>query len=205
MKPYELPALDYDYAALEPHYSARVLELHHDKHHKAYVDGVNTTLEKLAARARVRRPERDRRPREDARVQPVRPRAAHVVLEEPLARRRRQARRRARGRDRRALRLVRRVQEAAVAVDVDRAGLGLGRAHVGAARRAAVHRADLRPPGQHRPRRRAAARDRRVGARVLPAVREPPRRLRRGDLERHRLGRRRGALRTRPAASSSST
>ncbi len=48
MKPYELPPLDYDYGALEPHYSARVLELHHDKHHKAYVDGVNTTLEKLA-------------------------------------------------------------------------------------------------------------------------------------------------------------
>lgn len=49
MKPYALPPLDYDYAALEPHYSARVLELHHDKHHKAYVDGVNGTLEKLAA------------------------------------------------------------------------------------------------------------------------------------------------------------
>ena len=48
MRPYELPPLDYDYAALEPHYSARVLELHHDKHHKAYVDGVNATLEKLA-------------------------------------------------------------------------------------------------------------------------------------------------------------
>ena len=49
MKPYELPDLPYDYAALEPHYSARVLELHHDKHHAAYVKGVNTTLEKLAA------------------------------------------------------------------------------------------------------------------------------------------------------------
>ncbi len=49
MKPYELPPLDYDYAALEPHYSARVLELHHDKHHKAYVDGVNGALDKLAA------------------------------------------------------------------------------------------------------------------------------------------------------------
>jgi Fe-Mn family superoxide dismutase len=47
MKPYSLPALDYDYGALEPYYSARVLELHHGKHHKAYVDGVNTTLEKL--------------------------------------------------------------------------------------------------------------------------------------------------------------
>jgi Fe-Mn family superoxide dismutase len=49
MKPYELPALPYDYAALEPYYAARVLELHHDKHHAAYVKGVNTTLDKLAA------------------------------------------------------------------------------------------------------------------------------------------------------------
>src|SRR6202008_4219299 len=32
----------------EPHYSARLLELHHDKHHAAYVAGANTTLEKLA-------------------------------------------------------------------------------------------------------------------------------------------------------------
>jgi superoxide dismutase, Fe-Mn family len=48
MKPYELPPLAYDYSALEPHYSARVLELHHDKHHKAYVDGVNAALEKLS-------------------------------------------------------------------------------------------------------------------------------------------------------------
>jgi Fe-Mn family superoxide dismutase len=47
MKPYVLPDLDYDYAALEPHYSARILELHHGKHHKAYVDGVNSTLDKL--------------------------------------------------------------------------------------------------------------------------------------------------------------
>ena len=47
MKPYVLPDLAYDYAALEPHYSARVLELHHGKHHKAYVEGVNTTLDKL--------------------------------------------------------------------------------------------------------------------------------------------------------------
>jgi Fe-Mn family superoxide dismutase len=49
MKPYELPDLDYDYGALEPHYSARMLELHHSKHHQAYVDGVNSTLDKLAA------------------------------------------------------------------------------------------------------------------------------------------------------------
>jgi len=48
MTRYTLPELPYDYAALEPHYSARLLELHHDKHHAAYVTGANATLEKLA-------------------------------------------------------------------------------------------------------------------------------------------------------------
>jgi Fe-Mn family superoxide dismutase len=44
---YSLPELPYDYAALEPHLSARILELHHDKHHKAYVDGANKVLARL--------------------------------------------------------------------------------------------------------------------------------------------------------------
>lgn len=48
MSVYTLPELPYDYAALEPHYSAKILELHHDKHHAAYVTGANTTLDKLA-------------------------------------------------------------------------------------------------------------------------------------------------------------
>jgi Fe-Mn family superoxide dismutase len=53
MPAYSLPDLPYDYSALEPHYSAEVLELHHDKHHAAYVKGANETLEKLeAARAK---------------------------------------------------------------------------------------------------------------------------------------------------------
>ena len=47
MPAYTLPDLPYDVAALEPHYSAEVLELHHDKHHKAYVEGANSTFEKL--------------------------------------------------------------------------------------------------------------------------------------------------------------
>ena len=45
---YTLPDLPYDYAALEPHLSARIMELHHDKHHATYVKGANTALEKLA-------------------------------------------------------------------------------------------------------------------------------------------------------------
>ncbi len=48
MPQYSLPDLPYDYSALEPHYSAEVLELHHDKHHAAYVKGANDTLAKLA-------------------------------------------------------------------------------------------------------------------------------------------------------------
>jgi Fe-Mn family superoxide dismutase len=48
MTTYTLPDLPYDYAALEPHYSGKILELHHDKHHAAYVKGLNDTMEKLA-------------------------------------------------------------------------------------------------------------------------------------------------------------
>ena len=44
---YTLPELPYDYAALEPHISARIMELHHSKHHKAYVDGANAAVAKL--------------------------------------------------------------------------------------------------------------------------------------------------------------
>jgi Fe-Mn family superoxide dismutase len=47
MATYTLPALTYDFGALEPHLSARILELHHGKHHAAYVKGANTTLERL--------------------------------------------------------------------------------------------------------------------------------------------------------------
>jgi superoxide dismutase, Fe-Mn family len=49
MAVYELPQLPYDYSALEPHYSARQLELHHDKHHATYVKGANDTLEQFVA------------------------------------------------------------------------------------------------------------------------------------------------------------
>ena len=47
MPQYILPDLDYDFGALEPHISGQIMELHHGKHHKAYVDKSNETLEKL--------------------------------------------------------------------------------------------------------------------------------------------------------------
>ena len=49
MSVYTLPELPYDYAALEPHISGRIMELHHDRHHAAYVTGANAALEKLRA------------------------------------------------------------------------------------------------------------------------------------------------------------
>ncbi|WP_131738889.1 superoxide dismutase [Actinomadura roseirufa] len=48
MADYTLPDLPYDYAALEPAITGEILELHHSKHHAAYVKGANDTLEKLA-------------------------------------------------------------------------------------------------------------------------------------------------------------
>ncbi len=48
MADYTLPDLPYDYGALEPHISGEIMELHHSKHHAAYVSGANLTLEALA-------------------------------------------------------------------------------------------------------------------------------------------------------------
>lgn len=42
---FTLPQLAYDYAALEPYIDAQTMELHHSKHHAAYVDKLNTALE----------------------------------------------------------------------------------------------------------------------------------------------------------------
>ena len=43
--PFELPALPYDYDALEPTIDAKTMEIHHDKHHQAYVTNLNAALE----------------------------------------------------------------------------------------------------------------------------------------------------------------
>ena len=48
MDPCSLPDLAYDHGALEPYYAGELLELHHDKHHAAYVAGANSALAKLA-------------------------------------------------------------------------------------------------------------------------------------------------------------
>ena len=43
--PFELPKLNYAYTDLEPHIDARTMEIHHQKHHQAYITNLNTALE----------------------------------------------------------------------------------------------------------------------------------------------------------------
>jgi Fe-Mn family superoxide dismutase len=47
MNRYKLPDLPYDYSALEPHLSGKIMELHHDKHHAGYVKNANSVLDQL--------------------------------------------------------------------------------------------------------------------------------------------------------------
>jgi Fe-Mn family superoxide dismutase len=60
-QPFVLPKLGYDYDALEPHFDAQTMEIHHSKHHQAYITNANNalktqpTLGKLSAEDMVRR------------------------------------------------------------------------------------------------------------------------------------------------------
>ena len=175
------------------------MEIHHDKHHQAYVDKVNAALEGtecadkpiedvLANLAAI----------PDDKRNAVRNNGGghynHSLFWESMsARRRRRARRRARRRDRRRVRLVRRLP-----------GEGQGdrrqpvrlRLVVAGPRRLGPGGRRLGQPGQPALRRQdAAAGRRRLGARLLPEVPEPPPRLPRRVVEHGRLGQGRGALR----------
>ena len=199
MADYTLADLPYDYSALEPNISGRIMELHHDKHHKAYVDGANTALAKLAE-ARdaddltyVNKLQKDLAFNLAGHVN-------HTVFWNNLSPgRRRQAHRRARRRDRRVLRIVRQVPRALHRVGTGHPGFRLVDPGVGLARSEADHRAAVRPPGQPRRGHDPAAAARHVGARLLPRLRQREGGLRQGVLEHHQLGRCGRALHSRRA------
>ena len=46
---FTLPPLPFDYTALEPHIDGQTMRIHHDKHHQAYVNNLNTALESAPA------------------------------------------------------------------------------------------------------------------------------------------------------------
>lgn len=50
---YTLPSLPYAYDALEPHFDKQTMEIHHSKHHQAYVNNANAALESLPELAKL--------------------------------------------------------------------------------------------------------------------------------------------------------
>ena len=48
MVKYQIPRLSYGYDELEPFIDAQTMEIHHQKHHQSYVDGLNKTLEDIS-------------------------------------------------------------------------------------------------------------------------------------------------------------
>ena len=202
--PFQLPDLPYAYDALEPHIDAETMRIHHDLHHKAYVDNANAALEgtehaDTLGRARAHDP---RHPAADKQG-PVRNNAGghanHSLFWEIMG---------PDGGGEPTGDLARAIDDTFEGFDKLKAAVidggvkrfgsgwswlvwdGTGLA-VYSTREPGL--ADLAGP-------RAAARDRRVGARLLPQVPEQAPRLSRGLVERRQLGRgRRGATPRRAA------
>ena len=193
---FEVPPLPYAYDALEPHSTRQTMRLHHDKHHEAYVDNANAALDgtewadrpleaildNLDSCRRTNRPRCGTTPAGTRTTRcSGRSWARTAAASRPAARRR----------DRRDVRLARRPKTQVNDAGVKRFGCGwTWLIHDGTGLAVSPRRTRTRRSC----RRRAAAGDRRLGARVLPPVPEPPPRLPGGLVERRQLGRRRRPL-----------
>ena len=197
---YTLPALPYAFDALEPHIDARTMEIHHDKHHAGYVTNLNKaleghdvghpTVEELVAIDRhlargIRTAVRNHGGGH----------ANHSLFWTILSGRGRRAAARRLGQgDRQGFRQLR-----SVCRGVHQAS-ALGRFGSGWAWLCVNPRGHLlieSTANQDSPLMHGHDADpghRRLGARLLPEVSEPPGRLRQGVLQRRRLGRRDGAI-----------
>ena len=191
---YEVPALPYDYNALEPHIDEQTMRIHHDKHHQAYVDKANAALEGTEwADKPVEEVLKNLSSLPADKQGPVRNNAGghanHIaVLDGARPGRRRHAVRRPGRRDRRPRSAASmQLKQQMIDAGVNRFGSGWSW----------LVRRRRRPEGdQHRQpgladlgRPDADPGHRRVGARLLPEVPEPPARLPGRDLERRRLER----------------
>ena len=95
---HQLPPLPYDVAALEPHIDAQTMQIHHGKHHAAYVNNLNAALEKhpelqgKSAEDLIKQPQRGAGGHPHGRAQQRRrPRESHDVLADHGARQGRRA------------------------------------------------------------------------------------------------------------------
>ena len=214
MAEYTLPPLPYDFGALEPHIDAKTMEIHHDKHHAAYVNNLNAALkdhpdhqgkpiEELIADLNAL-PESDPDGGPEQRRRARQPLA--VLADHEAGRRRRADRRPGAGASRSELGGFAAFKEAFAKAAATRFGSGWAWLVVGKDGKLAV----TSTPNQDSPIMDGAdpdPRPRRLGARLLPQVPEPPARLRRRLVEHGQLGRgepplrrRQGLSRVRPSS-----
>ena len=177
---FQLPPLPYPNDALEPHIDAKTMEIHHDKHHAAYVNNLNAAIEGSCPTSEQERRGPDREPQRGAGRHPHRgpqqrrrPRQSLVLLGDHGPERRRRAERRAGGGDRARSRRLRRHsrRRSTRPAPADSAAAGLGWSSTG--RQARRHAAPRTRTTRSWTARHADPRCRCLGARLLSEVPEP--------------------------------
>ena len=193
---HSLPPLPYPSDALEPHIDKQTMEIHHGKHHNAYVTNLNAALDKHPELQSKSLEDLLQRPQQRARRHPHRGAQQRRRPLEPLdvlADHGTEGRRR-----RRPAPSPTRSTSSFGSFDKFKEAVEEGRRSAGSAaagrgsieqRQQADHREQPEPGQPADGRQEGRVRHRRVGARLLPEVSEPPPRLHRRVVERRQLGR----------------